>query len=620
MTTEPRDNSDQPAETPEQTTPPQNPLGDYLFQILAGYCRLTDIRQAVILRANSDKSVQVLSVCPRSEPLDPQQTWLRHSAQMYSEVVSTRKSVLQALQGPDERYGQPAQQHLMMIPFDISEINALVAVFLVEAKDTDLLERLHNQVQHGFHLLSLSEARSRTDIKPAAVKRFTQAVDVVSAVNQQEKFTSAAMAFCNEAASQWHCERVSLGLLKGRYVQVKAMNHTEEFHRKMELIQAIESAMEECLDQDTEILVPAPKEAAYIYRTTQNFSDYGNPRSIVSLPLRQQGNVFAVLTLERILENPFTPDDIETLRLSCELCTARLGDLYHYDRWFGSALAEKIRKMFATILGPTHTWAKLAAIGLFLALFFLTVAKGPFRPDAPFVLETVQQQVIPAPFDGYLKTVEVDVGQTVQQDTSVLATLDTAELRLQLAAANADKAGYLKQVSAAMRDNETAQAQIAQANADKAQAQIDLLEFQISRSQLTTPLGGMVVKGDLKRQIGAPVRTGDILFEVCPIESIRAQLLVPDDLVLYMEVGQEGRLATASYPDKPIRFVIERIDPMAEVVNQRNVFKVRARLTETYPWMRPGMEGVAKVEVGRKRYVWIWTRKVTNWLRMKLWL
>jgi multidrug resistance efflux pump len=628
MTTEPTDNQSEPVDTPEQNPDtstqqaahPDNSLGDYLFQILAGYCRLTDIRQAVILRANSDKSVHVLTVCPRSEPLDPQQTWLRQSAQMYSEVIAKRKSVLQALQSSDELYGQSTQQHLMMIPFDISEINALVAVFLVEAKDSDLLQRLHNQIQHGFGLLSLSETRSRTDIKPAAVKRFTQAVDVVSAVNQQEKFTSAAMAFCNEVASQWQCERVSLGLLKGRYVQVKAMNHTEEFHRKMELVQAIESAMEECLDQDTEILVPASKEAAYIYRSGKELAESGSPQTVLSLPLRQQEKVFAVLTLERPLEAPFTPDDIETLRLSCELCTARLGDLYHYDRWFGSALAKKVRKMFATILGPTHTWAKVAVIGLFLALVFLTVAKGQFRPDAPFVLETVEQQVIPAPFDGYLKTVEVDVGQTVQQDTSILATLDTAELRLQLAAASADKAGYLKQVSAAMRDNETAQAQIAQANADKAQAQIDLLQFQITQSQLTTPLAGVVVKGDLKRQIGAPVKTGDILFEVCPLESIRAQLLVPDDLILYMVVGQEGRLATASYPDKPIRFVIERIDPMAEMVNQRNVFKVRARLTETYPWMRPGMEGVAKVEVGKKRYVWIWTRKVTNWLRMKLWL
>lgn len=628
MTTEPTDNHTEPVEAPEQTpdesgrqtVQPDNAIGDYLFQILSGYCRLAHIKQAAILRANPDSSVHILSVCPRSVQVDPQQPWLGRSAQLYPQVIAERKSILQPLQGADELHAQPVQQYLLLIPFAISEMDALVAVFRVEAKDPHLLQRLLNQVQHGFRLLSLSETRVRSNANPAAAKRLTQAIDVVSAINQQEKFTSAAMACCNQIASQWHCERVSLGFLEGRHVQLKAMNHTEEFYRKMGLIQEIESAMEECLDQDIEILVPAPNEANDICRAAQSLSERGNPRSVLSLPLRRQGEVFAVLTLERVLEHPFMPDEIETLRLSCELCTARLGDLFQYDRWCGSVLAEKTRKMFSNVLGPTHTWAKVAGIGLFLVLVFLIFAKGQFRPDSPFVLEAVEQQLVPAPFDGYLKTVEVDVGDTVEQDASVLATLDTAEIRLQLAAVQAQKAGHLKEVAAAMRDNRTADAQIAQANADKAQAQIDLLNYQIAQARLTTPLGGVVVKGDLKRQIGAPVKTGDILFEVCPLESIRAQLMVPDDLVLYMQVGQEGRLATASYPDKPIRFVIERIDPMAEVVNQRNVFKVRARLLETCPWMRPGMEGVAKVEVGQKRYVWIWTRKLTNWLRMKLWL
>jgi multidrug resistance efflux pump len=171
-----------------------------------------------------------------------------------------------------------------------------------------------------------------------------------------------------------------------------------------------------------------------------------------------------------------------------------------------------------------------------------------------------------------------------------------------------------------MRDNETAQAQIAQANADKADAQIDLLSYQIERASLVSPISGIVVKGDLKREISAPVKTGDILFEVCPLESLRAELMVAEDLVLYIKTGQEGRLASASYPGKPIRFVVERINPMAETVGQRNVFKIRVRLLETFPWMRPGMEGVAKVSVGERRYIWIWTRKVTNWIRMKLWL
>ncbi|GAG75556.1 unnamed protein product, partial [marine sediment metagenome] len=269
---------------------------------------------------------------------------------------------------------------------------------------------------------------------------------------------------------------------------------------------------------------------------------------------------------------------------------------------------------------PKHTMAKVLTIALFIAILFIVFVKGQYRPKAPFILEAIEQQVIPAPFDGYIKSVAVEVGDNIEGENSVLAALDDAELRLQLAAAKAEKVGFLKQESAYMRENETAQAQIARANADKSQAQIDLLNYQIGQANLISPINGIVVKGDLKRQIGAPVKTGDILFEVCPLESLRAQLMVPEDLIFDIEVGQEGRLATASYPGQPIEFVVERINPMAEVVNQRNVFKVRVRLLETYPWMRPGMEGVAKVSAGKRPYIWIWTRKIINWIRMKLWL
>jgi biotin carboxyl carrier protein len=398
------------------------------------------------------------------------------------------------------------------------------------------------------------------------------------------------------------------------------MSHTEDFGRKMKVVQDIESAMEECLDQNVEILSPASDQATYVSRAAGELSKRHGPLTILSLPLRRDSETVAVLTLERQAGNTFNSEEVETIRLACELCTARMINLYEHNRWIGVKIASKTRNIMAGMLGPKHTLAKAIVVICLAALTFLIFGKGQFRAEAPFVLEATYQQVVPAPFDGYIKSVEVEVGDNVEGNSSTLATLDTAELRLNLAAAKAEKVGYLKQVSAAMRDNETAQAQIAQANADKADAQIDLLSYQIERASLVSPISGIVVKGDLKREISAPVKTGDILFEVCPLESLRAELMVAEDLVLYIKTGQEGRLASASYPGKPIRFVVERINPMAETVGQRNVFKIRVRLLETFPWMRPGMEGVAKVSVGERRYIWIWTRKVTNWIRMKLWL
>ena len=67
-------------------------------------------------------------------------------------------------------------------------------------------------------------------------------------------------------------------------------------------------------------------------------------------------------------------------------------------------------------------------------------------------------------------------------------------------------------------------------------------------------------------------------------------------------------------------FEVELINPMAEILNKRNVFRVRVKLLETRPWMRPGSTGLAKATVGNRSYAWIWTKDAVNWIRMKIWI
>jgi biotin carboxyl carrier protein len=274
----------------------------------------------------------------------------------------------------------------------------------------------------------------------------------------------------------------------------------------------MESAMEECLDQDCEILYPPSQTANYISRATGELSLRHGPVSILSLPLRLNGQVLAVLTLERPTDKPFSLEEVEAIRLTSDLSTHRLLNLYEQERLVGARAIAKAHKGLSVLVGAEHTWAKVITILLCGVVLFLVFAKGQFRAESPFVIEPMYQQTICAPFDGYIKNVNVEVGDSVTAGDTPLAELDTAELRLRLAAAKAEKAGYLKQVAAAMRDNETAQAQIAQANADKVEAQIELLNYMIDQGRIVSPTAGTVVKGDLKRQTGAPD-----LLSVCPL-------------------------------------------------------------------------------------------------------
>jgi len=606
----------------------------FFVNLLAIQCFLGQADGGAILRNNQQKGVDVLAIYPQLREKQTPPVWLNQSAELVREATSTDSAIVKPLQDPKEDDNKATRSYVVLVPLKMADIGQVMEAFVVRASDRNALEASQEQLELTANLLGISERRLTLQNRQAGLRRLQKAMETLSAINRHNRFTSTAMALCNEAASQWQCERVSVGFLKGRYVRLKAMSHTEDFSRKMKIVQDIESVMEECLDQDCEVLYPASQEVTYISRAAGELSRQHGPLAVLSVPFRQDGEARAVLALERESSKSFNLEEIEAIRLACELCTARLLELYEHDHWIGArvvAKAAKARSALAALVGPKHTWTKILAI-LFLGVILLLIfGKGQFRAEAPFVLEATYQQVVCASFDGYIKDVNVvEVGETVKANETILAELDTAELRIQLAAAKAEQAGYLKQVAAAMRDGETAQAQIAQANSDKAEAQIDLLNYLIEQGKIISPMSGIVVKGDLKRQIGAPVKKGDVLFEVTPLESLRAELLVPEDLIFDIAVDQEGYLATVSYPGERIKFAVERINPMAEVVNNRNVFKVRAQLLAEdpsvedplaeHPWMRPGMEGVAKISIGKRRYIWIWTRRIVNWLRMKFWL
>jgi multidrug resistance efflux pump len=440
-------------------------------------------------------------------------------------------------------------------------------------------------------------------------------------VNRSERFLSATMALCNEIAARLGCKRVSMGFLKGHGVHLRAISHTDAFSREMRSVQAIEMAMEECLDQDTEISHPAVDKAMYASRATAILSEEHGPSAVLSLPIRENGTVTAVLTLERTNEQPFDRlEEIETLRLICDLVAPRILGLSRSDRWLGARLASETRQHLQRMLGPGHAFVKLASALAFLMVALLATVKGDYRIKAPFTLEARHQQVVVAPFDTFSKSVLVEPGDEVEGGKSILGTLETAELRLSLAALKAEQLGYQKQMTASMRDRKTAEAQIARAQYDKVAAEIRLIEKRIEQAALVAPISGWVVSEDLKQEIGAPVEIGKILFEIASIDSLRAELYVPEASIGYIAEGQPGELAAVGHPDQKVRFVIERINPIAEVVNHQNVFSVRARILEPREWMRPGMEGQSRISAGKKAYLWIASHRLVNWLRMKLWV
>ncbi len=591
----------------------------FLAELLATQCRQSGAQAAVILRAGEADNLEVLAAYPPLETAGALD-WVARAEKPFRRSMHQGRSLV-AAEDDATTAGGPTPYHFVIIPIrDQSNVRA-AAVFRVRARDRRQLLLIHARLENTALLLSHHELRLSMKMQQATAIRLRRVFEVLDAVNQTDRFLGVAMTLCNEMATRLECGRVSLGFLKGQRVEVQAMSHTDDFSRRMQAVQAIEAAMEECLDQDLEVIHPAAEAAPYASRAAARLSARQGPASILSLPLRAEGRTAAVMTLERSIDKPFTClEEIETLRLTCDLCTPRLLNLHDHDRWFGARLAAEARQRLGSILGPEHTGVKLAAGLAFVALILLATLNGDYRVNAAFTFKARLQQAVVAPFESFTKEILAEPGDYVDGDKTLLGRLETAELRLKRAALMAEQLSYRKQMTAAMRDRKTAEAQIAQAQSDNVAAQIRLIERQIAQADLTAPISGWVVSEDLKQQIGAPVETGDILFEIARIDDLRAELYVPESSIARVMPAQTGELASVGHPDQKVGFVVERINPIAEVIDNQNVFRVQARLDEHREWMRPGMEGEAKIDAGQKSYLWIATHRLVDWLRLKLWI
>jgi biotin carboxyl carrier protein len=426
------------------------------------------------------------------------------------------------------------------------------------------------------------------------------------------------MTFCNELASRYRCDRVSLGWLKGAYVRLQAISHMERFEKKMDAVQTLEAAMEEAFDQDEEILWPATEGSLFVTRDHETFSREQGSKHILSLPIRLEDEPVGVVTCERSKE-PFSEEEIRGLRVLCDQAARRLGDLKRHDRWFGARMAQSVKESLGKLLGVEHTFAKLIGLVVCAALAFLIFGKLNYRVEAPFILKTDDLAYLPAPFDGYIDEVHVKVGDLVKEKDPLL-TLDTRELLLEESTAIANQNRYSREAEKARAQNALADMRIAMALEAQAVARLKLVRYHLNHAQLRAPFVGIVVEGDLEELLGAPVKKGDILFKVARIEKMYAEVKVDERDIHEVTGSATGQIAFVSRPDLKFPIHVARVDPVAIPEEEGNVFLVRAHLTEEFAnWWRPGMSGVAKINVGKRNVLWILTHRTIDFLRIFFW-
>lgn len=406
-------------------------------------------------------------------------------------------------------------------------------------------------------------------------------------------YADAARVAATELAHEFGCARVAVGDAQGDRAALVAISDTAQFDPRLELARSLEAAMAEAWRGGKTLLRPDGEGA------------------MLCIPCGT-----GVFCLERA--TPFDEPDVQRI----ESAIAALAPALALHRANSLPLHRKARMSaraaYAHWLGPSAGRRRMVAVGALALLALLLFAKAEFRVSGDAALEGSVRRLMTAPFDGYVSASIARAGDVVKAGAPI-AALDDRDLRLERIRWSSQQAQYARQLQEAAAKHERGQVQIFQAQLDQAEAQVQLLDEQLRRARLAAPFDGLIVSGDLSQSVGGAVRKGDTLFEVTPLSGYRVVIQVDESEISSVAVGQKGTVLLTSIAGQSFPVTVTAVTPVAKAKEGHNAFRVEAALEGAVARLRPGMEGVAKIETGPRNVVWIWTHRFTNWLRLKLW-
>lgn len=559
---------------------------------------LVDARAAVALAVEDGQVFEVARITATDPP------WLasaRRSIAMDGTWTGTRRL---EVPGP----GADSQRELLAVSVPGSGDDRLVVLLETEARDALATAVARERLELSAPLLRAAELAR---LAPVPLR---EVLELAIAAGSGETPEAAATGLVEGLARIAAAGRVALGLRVGSRMHLLALSGTGRIDRGAATVRALEDMLRQVDSWEFDPCLSAG-EGEVLEGTGVSLTD-SEGRSGVLWVEAAPGPRDAKSEHERRIEG--------LLRLVSDVAGRMLLRDLEQMLPLGPRVGHSILRRARRLGSPRQTRSMLAWVAGAIAAVLLLI---PF-PDgvtAPCVVLAPERRVISAPFDGRISSAPVLPGQQVRGGESVLFELDIEDIELERSRALAEVAQAEHEASLARREGDPGREQIALHAAARARSTRELAEHRMREARVLAPVDGIVLEGDLRQRLGAPVARGEALLEVAPLDDLGAEVFVPESRILEIAIGRTGSLRSAARPGQAIPLRVERVDPVAMVREGANVFRVRVSLaseagSEAAQALLPGMAGVAVIDAGARPRIVSWSTRLWKALRLRWWI
>ncbi len=519
---------------------------------------------------------------------------------------------------PDADGPEGFQHYGVAYPLKIDQqITGVISIAVYVDRDKKLADAMEN-LQWGVSWVELMIRRHQATVLNSDLPKLKSAVEILASVLAEERYEPACMTFVTEMATALECERVSLGMMHWGRIRVKAVSHSSQFGKRMNLIRRLEAAMEEAVFQRTEICFPETGQGHLVTRDHAQLVESHGCGAIYTLSLFGHESYYGALTFERSADHQFIETELEKIRSITALSSEVLWGKRKNDRPVIVKAGDWLYTQLSRLFGAGYLGRKLTLLSVLAIVVFFSIATGTYRVAADTHLEGAIRQVIVSPFDGYIDSSTVRAGDLVHKD-QIMGRLDDRDLRLEHLNWVSDRAKLGRQYEEAIANNDRGQAKVLIAQLEQNSANLELVVSKLERTVLHAPFDGLVLSGDLTQRLGGAVTQGEVLFEVAPLSEYRVILWVDEHQIADIEEGQTGHLVLNALTEEKLDFTVTRVTPITEARDGGNYFRVESLLQVSSDRLRPGMDGIGKVEVGERKLIAIFTGPLIRWAKLKYW-
>ncbi len=349
------------------------------------------------------------------------------------------------------------------------------------------------------------------------------------------------------------------------------------------------------------------------------FSETGM-RGFYAVPLADDDGRVGILSFESGDPDFLGPAHLEMIKILSGQATVALRNASLYREVPFIDLLKPVLDKKRKFLALEKRRRAALVVGAIAALLFLLIFPLPLRVVGDASVSPAQSVLIQPEIEGVVQRVLVREGDAVAPGT-VLATLSDWQYRAQLAAAQAKYDTAVSQMNRALNGDDGGEAGIQRIQSDYWASELARARERLDRTQLRSPVNGVVATPHVEDLVGRKLMPGDTLAEVVDTSRAIVNVAIDEDDVLLLHPGEKASIKLDGFPTRTFHGVVTVVSPRSQAQGADRFFYARVLVPNPDGTIRDGMQGRGKVVTGwspagkvifRRPAIWIWS-KLWSW-------